>query len=361
MRKTALNEKHKELKAKLVPFGGWEMPIQYEGVLAEHKHVRESTGVFDVSHMGEVRVGGDEAEKFLNWITINNISKLDNGNGQYTALPNKEGGFIDDLIVYKIKKNDYLLCVNASNTDKDVNWITEQSTDFDVAVADESELWSQLAVQGPNSQRILKEIFSWDCLETLAYMNIAEVTYEGKNLFVARTGYTGEVGYELYMPNDIVARMFEDIVSHPEVKPIGLGARDTLRLEACYLLYGNDMNETVSPVEAGISWAVDWDKDFIGKEVLSNHRLKETSRRKMIAFELEDKGIARSKMEVMTGEKVVGEVTSGSFLPTLGKAGGMALIEKNAAKVGDIIQINVRGKKKLAKVVKRPLYSARVK
>lgn len=361
MRKTALNEQHKELKAKLVSFGGWEMPIQYEGVLAEHKQVRESVGVFDVSHMGEVRVSGNESEKFLNWITINNISKLANGDGQYTALPNKDGGFVDDLIIYRIEENNYLLCVNASNTEKDVKWITEQSKEFDVEVTDESDHWSQLAVQGPDSQRVMTEVFSWKCLNDLKYMNIAEVEFDSKKLFVARTGYTGEVGYELYIPNDLVVAVFKKILGHDEVRPIGLGARDTLRLEACYLLYGNDMNDTVSPVEAGISWAVCWDKEFIGKEILENHRLKETNRRKMIAFELQDKGIARSHMEVMLGDEVIGEVTSGSFLPTLEKAGGLALIDKKAAKVGDIIQINVRGKKKLAKVVKRPLYSARVK
>ena len=361
MKKTALYDQHKELKAKLVPFGGWEMPIQYEGVLAEHKQVRNEAGLFDVSHMGEIKVMGPDAEKFLNSITINNIKKLSNGEGQYTALPNEKGGFVDDLIIYRLEDNNYLLCVNASNTEKDFDWISSQTKDFDVNVTNESELWSQLALQGPKTMQVLKDLFDWEVLDSLNYMNIAEVEFAGGKLLLARTGYTGEVGVELYIPNTLVVDLFAKILSHNDVKPIGLGARDTLRLEACYLLYGNDMNDDVSPVEAGISWAVDWDKDFIGKEVLEKHRLKETDRRKMIAFELQDKGIARAHMEVMVDDNVVGEVTSGSFLPTLEKAGGMALINKNAAKVGDIIQINVRGKKKLAKVVKRPLYSARVK
>ena len=361
MKKTALYEQHKNLNAKLVPFGGWDMPIQYEGVLAEHKHVRSGAGLFDVSHMGEIRVKGSDAKNFLNWLTVNNLDKLSIGQGQYTALPNEKGGFVDDLIIYQVAENEYLLCVNASNTEKDFNWIQSKSTDFNVSISNESEEWSQLALQGPSSMKALEELFGWDELKSLDYMNITEVKFNNGNILLARTGYTGEVGVELYVPNKLVVDLFNKLLTHESVKPIGLGARDTLRLEACYLLYGNDMNDDVSPVEAGISWAVDWNKEFIGKEILEKHRQKDFDRRKMIAFELQDKGIARSHMEVIVDDQVVGEVTSGSFLPTLEKSGGMALIQKNAAKVGDIIQINVRGKKKLAKVVKRPLYSARVK
>ena len=184
------------------------MPIQYEGVLAEHKQVRNEAGLFDVSHMGEIKVMGPDAEKFLNSITINNIKKLSNGEGQYTALPNEKGGFVDDLIIYRLEDNNYLLCVNASNTEKDFDWISSQTKDFDVNVTNESELWSQLALQGPKTMQVLKDLFDWEVLDSLNYMNIAEVEFAGGKLLLARTGYTGEVGVELYIPNTLVVDLF---------------------------------------------------------------------------------------------------------------------------------------------------------
>lgn len=365
VKKTPLHALHKQLKAKMVPFGGWDMPVQYESVLAEHKWVREECGIFDVSHMGEILVEGSEALKFLQGITVNDISKLEIGNGQYSALPTEDAGFVDDLIIYRIESEKYLLCVNASNIEKDFNWIKKHQGSYKVSIQNESDKWSQLAIQGPKSEECLKSILSPDeaiKVESLPYTNIIAAMIHGKASFIARTGYTGEKGYEIYVPNDIATAVFSDLLEKTKAKPIGLGARDTLRLEACYLLYGNDMDETVSPIEAGIGWAVRFDKgDFLGKAKMEAQKAGTLEARKMVAFKLEDDGIARHGMDVYVGDRKVGTVTSGSVLPTLEGAGGMALIAKDAGGLGDAIEIDIRGKRKLARLVKRPLYSAKVK
>lgn len=366
LRRTPLFEEHKNLGAKLVPFGGWEMPISYEGVIAEHHAVRQKCGLFDVSHMGEIFVEGPEAEKFLQWMTVNDLSRLADGQGQYSALLNDQGGIVDDLILYRLRADRFLLCVNASNTEKDFRWIKEHASRFKVNVTDDSARWSQIAVQGPESLATLKGLFSAadaTRLAALNYMDIASFPMFGADVFVARTGYTGEQGFELYMPNAVATKIWRELLAQgPKtgVKPIGLGARDTLRLEACYLLYGNDMDDNVSPLEAGIGWAVRLEKDFLAKDRLAAEKARGSSR-KMVAFLLDDKGIARPGMDVYSGEKKIGAVTSAGFLPTLDKSGGMALIDASAAKVGDTVEVDIRGKRKLAKIVKRPLYSARVK
>ena len=363
--RTPIYEVHKQLKARLVPFGGWEMPIQYEGVIAEHEAVRTSCGIFDVSHMGEVFVSGAEASKFLQNMTINDISRLADGQGQYTAMLNEKGGMVDDLIIYRLASDNYLLCVNASNDDKDYQWLASHADSFDVKLDHQSNKWGQVAIQGPEATKCLLPILDssiHDKVSSLEYMEILEADFFGSKGFVARTGYTGEKGYEIYVPAEVAAKCFAEILERSEAKPVGLGARDTLRLEACYLLYGNDMNDDVSPIEAGIGWATRMDcGDFIGKEAVALHKEKTTERRKMVAFLLEDKGIGRAGMKLYKGDELVGEITSGSHLPTLAKAGGMALVNKNAVAVGDSVEIDVRGKRKLAKIVKRPLYSAKVK
>lgn len=361
VQKTHLNGQHRELKAKMMPFGGWDMPISYEGVIAEHKTVREACGIFDVSHMGEIRIKGPQANEFTQYITINDIGRLNPGQGQYSAILNDKGGMIDDLIIYRLGADELFACVNASNIEKDFAWIKEQSARFNVTVTNESNLWSQIAVQGPTSQTVLGKVLGPEAnkLEKLAYMEIIDVTVGSQKALVARTGYTGEHGYEIYMPHALVQNLWTSLLAQG-AKPIGLGARDTLRLEACYLLYGNDMNETVSPLEAGIAWAVRIeDKDFIGKKALEAQKTGGL-KRKMVAFLMDDKAIARHDMKIFVGEREAGVVTSGSFLPTLDAAGGMALVD-SSIKLGDTIEIDVRGKRKLAKVVKRPLYSAKVK
>ncbi|MGE0171667.1 MAG: glycine cleavage system aminomethyltransferase GcvT [Oligoflexales bacterium] len=365
LRTTSLFQCHKNHKARFVEFGGWNMPVSYEGVLQEHAHVRTQCGIFDVSHMGEVTVKGADALAFLQYLTINDVSKLTPGQGQYSAMLNEKGGMIDDLIMYQLAPQNYLLCVNASNTDKDFAWIQKVSAKFNVTVVNESENWSQLAVQGPKSVECIQKCFDATGKKTVSdlnYMDIAPVKFENKEVLVARTGYTGEMGFEVYLPNAVAEKFWQKIFKeNPDVlKPIGLGARDTLRLEACYLLYGNDMDDTVSPLEAGIGWAVRMEKnDFIGKSVLAEQKANGV-KRKMAAFLMDEKGIARHGMDIYKDGEKIGTVMSGSFLPTLDIPGGMALFSKNVA-VGDTFEVDVRGKRKLAKVAKRPLYSAKVK
>ncbi len=365
LKKTPLHALHKQLKAKMVNFGGWDMPVQYESVLAEHRYVREHCGIFDVSHMGEIIVEGPDALAYLQALTVNDVAKLELGHGQYTALPTADAGFVDDLIIYRVGAQRYFLCVNASNIEKDFAWLKEHVGRLQVTITNESPLWSQLAIQGPESAEALQAILSPSDQKRVAelpYTHITEASFQGKKGFVARTGYTGEKGYEIYLPNTIAAAVFTQLLDRSSAKPIGLGARDTLRLEACYLLYGNDMDETVSPIEAGIAWAVRFDKgDFLGKAKMEAQKAGTLPARKMIAFKLEEQAIARHGMDVFVGDKKIGVVTSGSVLPTVDGAGGLALIDKDGAQLGEEISIDIRGKRKLAKVVKRPLYSAKVK
>lgn len=363
--KTPLFDEHVALKAKMVPFGGWNMPVSYEGVLAEHKTVREACGLFDVSHMGEVRVKGPDSLTFLQELTINDVSKLGIGHGQYSAMLNEQGGMIDDLIIYRLARDEFFICVNASNAEKDFKWIHTQAKGFEVNVFNESAHWAQIAIQGPRSLETLLFVVGQaaDQVKTLPYTHIMQTSLFGEKSLIARTGYTGEWGYEVYVPAKIARKVWMALLEHaPEtgVKPIGLGARDTLRLEACYLLYGNDMNDTVSPLEAGISWATKLDKgDFIGRAALVKQ--KETGlKRKIVAFKMLEDGIPRHGMKIQATGGRTGEVTSGSVLPTLGGAGGMALVDATLGE-GDEFEVDVRGTMKRAKVMKRPLYQAKVK
>lgn len=365
---TVLLDEHKRLGGKIVPFGGWQMPVSYSSVLDEHTAVREKVGIFDVSHMGEIFVSGPRSLDFLQSITINDAAKLAIGGGQYSAMCNHQGGMVDDLILYRLGKDEYLLCVNASNTEKDYQWITSAIKDWtDVKATNRSHEWSQLAIQGPNSQQVLSLILREnDRTKALAleYTHICPVELFGALAYVARTGYTGEKGYEIYLPNAVAVKTWQAVLAtaaNTGVQPIGLGARDTLRLEACYLLYGNDMNDQVSPLEAGIAWATKLDaKDFIGKNILVEQKRQGVTR-KIFAFKLEDKAIPRHGMKIFKNNEEVGEVTSGSVLPTLGGAGGMALLSCQRVSEGDLVEVDVRGKRKLARIVKRPLYSARIK
>jgi aminomethyltransferase len=365
LRTTPLFQCHKNHNARFVGFGGWNMPVSYEGVLQEHAHVRSQCGIFDVSHMGEITVKGPEALAFLQYLTINDVARLDPGKGQYSAMLNEKGGMIDDLILYQLGEQNYLLCVNASNSDKDYAWIQKVAGKFKVTVANESNQWAQLAIQGPKSVECIQKCFDSSGKKTLAaidYMNIVNLKFDNKDILVARTGYTGEMGFEVYLPNGVAEKFWEKLFKeNPDVlKPIGLGARDTLRLEACYLLYGNDMDDTVSPLEAGIGWAVRLEKEnFVGKNVLVEQKTKGVPR-KMVAFLMEEKGIARHGMDVYKDGDKIGVVMSGSFLPTLDIPGGMALLSKSVA-IGDTFEVDVRGKRKVAKVAKRPLYTAKVK
>ena len=359
---TPLHKCHVELKAKMVDFGGWHMPLSYGKVVDEHKTVRSQCGIFDVSHMGELFISGSESTSLLQFVLTNDVNALSVGQGQYTAMCNQAGGVIDDLICYRLEDQRYLLCVNASNVQKDFDWIKEHSTRFDVDVDNASRLWAQIAVQGPESKRAISAILSSDfepAFSSLKYMEIRGAEINSTPCYIARTGYTGEQGYEIYMPNDVADGIWRSLLEKG-CSPVGLGARDTLRTEACYLLYGNDMNDSVSPLEAGISWAVKVGKgDFIGREALITQKEQGISRR-LGAFTMEEPGIPRHGMEVRCENRVVGHVTSGSVLPSLGKNGGMCLVDSSCS-VGSSVEIDIRGKLKKAAIVKKPLYSAKVK
>ncbi len=362
---TVLYDEHVRLGAKMIDFGGWTMPASYQSVISEHLAVRSRCGLFDVSHMGEIFVEGPDAKAFLQYVTINNLERISLNKGQYSALLNEEGGMIDDLILYQLDDHKYLLCVNASNIEKDFDWLMKQSKGFDCKVTNQSEAYAQIAIQGPLATGVvvsIAEAIDQGAIQHMRYMDIRPIVLFGKTCLLARTGYTGELGFELYLPKDIAVSVWRALLTSKstEVVAAGLGARDTLRLEACYLLYGNDMDDNVTPYEAGIGWAVRLDKDFIGKDALIK-RKEGGSGRKMIAFKLDDKGIPRSGMDVYAGEEWIGRVTSGSMLPTLEFPGGMALVKESKADLGETIEVDIRGKRKLAKVMKRPLYSAKVK
>jgi aminomethyltransferase len=368
-KKTALYPEHQKAKAKMIDFGGWMMPVSYTSVIEEHHTVREKVGVFDVSHMGEVRVRGKQAAEFLQYLTINDVSSLQDGGGQYSAMCHKDGGIIDDLILYRLEKDHFLACINASNRDKDFQWMTEVAQSFaDLDLKNESDQWSQLALQGPLALPTLLSLpfSSLDAakLSALPYTHIAEVSLFGTTALIARTGYTGEKGYELYLNHDCVVKVWQHFIENQAssgLSPIGLGARDTLRLESCYLLYGNDINETTTPLEAGIGWATKLNTaNFIGKDALIKQKQSGVPRQ-MHAFKLLEAGVPRHGMQILLRDEVVGEVTSGSVLPTVGGTGGMALIRSGLLKLDDEFEIDVRGKRKLARVVRKPLYNARVK
>lgn len=367
IKKTVLYPEHIKLKAKMTNFGGWEMPVFYESVLAEHHAVRKSVGLFDVSHMGEIRVKGKNAEKFLNFILANDVSRLALHQGQYSAMCNEKGGIIDDLILYKLNDHEFFLCVNAGNIAVDFQWILKQSESFTgVEVRNESESWSQIALQGPQSFLALCSVLSKNDLnkvKELSYMHILPLSLNNGEILVARTGYTGELGYELYTPNDLAQPLWSQLIEKNKplgIKPIGLGARDTLRLEVNYLLHGNDMDESVSPIEAGISWSVKFSHDFIGKPVLEDQKTDRLNR-KLMPFKMLDSGIPRHGMYVLQNKQRVGIVTSGSVLPSVGGAGGLALILLDLFDPKLDISIDIRGQEKLAKVENKPFYEARVR
>ena len=370
LKRTPVYDEHLALGAKMVEFSGWSMPVFYSKTTEEHLHVRSHVGLFDVSHMGEVIVSGPEAKNFLQKALMNDLDLLIPGKGQYTALLNDKGGMIDDLLVYFLKENHYLLCVNASNREKDFKWLQQLSEGLSgFEILDASDEFAQFAVQGPKSEESLKPFLSYESsqpLGTLAYGDIATLKdSSGREFYLARTGYTGEKGYEIYLPKDMATSVWNSLLStSPEtgIKPIGLGARDTLRLEACYPLYGQEMDDEVSPLEIGLSWAARMNKKikFVGHESLKSEKT-EGIRRRLYAFQMEESGIARSYMKVYQEGKEIGEVTSGSLLPSLGKKGGLALLNVNSFVKEELIEIDIRGHLKKARLVKKPMYQAKTK
>lgn len=365
MKYTAFTKFHDGLGAKMVEFAGYYMPIQYEGLIKEHLTVRSGVGVFDVSHMGEVWVKGLKALDFIQWITSNDASVLFDGKVQYSCFPNGKGGIVDDLLVYRMNPELYLLVINAANIDKDWNWIVAKGKEFGLKegteLINDSDNTAQLAIQGPKALKAMQKLTA-ESIENMEYYTFKKLTFAGvPDILLSTTGYTGSGGCEIYMPNDKAKIIWEAVFKAGEefgIKPIGLAARDTLRLEMGFCLYGNDINDTTSPIEAGLGWITKFTdkKDFIDKALLLKQK-NEGVHKRLKGFEMIDKGIPRQHYEICDADgNVIGEVTSGTQAPSLNKAIGMGYVKDEFSKLDTEIYIQIRGKLLKAKIVKIPFY-----
>jgi aminomethyltransferase len=358
MKNTALSEVHVKAGAKMVPFAGYNMPVQYAGINAEHETVRKGVGVFDVSHMGEFILKGDKALDLIQRVTSNDASKLYDGKVQYSCLPNKDGGIVDDLLVYRIDEQTYMLVVNASNIEKDWNWISQFNTEG-VPMKDISDRTSLLAVQGPKAAEALQSLTDID-LASMEYYTFKKGSFAGiDNVVVSATGYTGAGGFELYVDNEHAEAIWNAVFKAGEpfgIKPIGLGARDTLRLEMGFCLYGNDIDDTTSPLEAGLGWVTKFSKEFTNSAALAEEKAAGVSQ-KLVGFEMIDRGIPRHDYEIVDADgNNIGKVTSGTQSPSLQKAIGMGYVKTEFAKEGTEIYVKIRDNSIKAKIVKPPFY-----
>jgi aminomethyltransferase len=359
MKYITLNDKHIELGAKMVPFAGFNMPVQYEGVNAEHDTVRNGVGVFDVSHMGEFFVSGPNATDLIQKVVSNDISTLVNGKAQYAYLPNETGGIIDDLIIYKFNDEKYMLVVNASNIDKDWAWISKFNEEIRATLENHSDDYSLLAIQGPKAVEAMQSLTAIN-LSDIPYYNFVEGTFAGiDNVIISATGYTGSGGFEVYCKNEDIAAMWDKVFEAGaafDIKPIGLAARDTLRLEMGFCLYGNDIDDTTSPFSAGLGWVTKFTKDFVNSDNLKKQKEEGVSS-KLIGFELIDRGIPRHDYEITDGKgTVIGKVTSGTMSPSMKVGIGLGYVPTAFSAVDSEIFIKVRDKELKAKVVKTPFY-----
>ncbi len=356
MKNTALTDIHIREGAKMVPFAGYNMPVQYAGINAEHETVRKAVGVFDVSHMGEFILKGDKALDLIQQVTSNDASKLYDGKVQYSCLPNEQGGIVDDLLVYRIDEKTYMLVVNASNIEKDWNWISKYNT-YGVEMKDISDRTSLLAIQGPKATEALQSLTDID-LGSMEYYTFKKGKFAGvDNVLVSATGYTGAGGFEIYFDNEHAEEIWAAVFKAGEpfgIKPIGLGARDTLRLEMGFCLYGNDIDDTTSPLEAGLGWITKFSKPFTNSEALQQQKQQGISK-KLVGFEMIERGIPRHDYEIVDADgNVIGRVTSGTQSPSLQKAIGMGYVNQAFSKEGSEIFIKIRDNKVKAKVVKLP-------
>ncbi len=357
LKRTHLFQNHLKAKGRMVPFAGWEMPVQYIGLKEEHLNVRNNVGLFDVSHMGEIFFRGPDAVEALDFMTTNAVSRLEEGRAHYSLIPNEHGGIVDDIIVYCLKKNqEYLVCVNASNIEKDYAHFLKYNRGADIK--DESDSWSQIAVQGPKAFLLLERIFKITTTD-IASFEIQKAKYKNVEVLIARTGYTGEDGVEIFIPNSEVSSLWDEFLekgSDISVMPIGLGARDTLRTEVKYPLYGHELTDETSPYEAMLGWVVKLDKgDFLGKGHIE--RVKQAGlSQKLVSLVMEDKGIPRDGYELFleNGEKI-GKVTSGTMSPSMGVGIAIAYVQSKYTEIGTPLWIDIRGRKAKAKVVKTPL------
>jgi len=361
LKKTPLYDQHVALGAKMVPFAGYDMPVQYAGVSHEHHVVRQKVGMFDVSHMGEFWVEGAEATAFLNSVTSNDVSKLTPGKVQYSCLPNATGGIVDDLLVYCVNGTTYMLVVNASNMAKDWAWLNKFAGNYDVKMTDASDDTALLAVQGPLAAQALQSLTDLD-LGSMTYYTFGIGSFAGvPNVVVSATGYTGAGGFEIYLPNAHAAPAWDAIISAGApfgLEPIGLGARDTLRLEMGFCLYGNDIDDSTSPIEAGLGWITKFSKDFTNSAALKAQKENGVAR-KLVGIKMIDRGIPRHGYPIVDADgNAVGEVTSGTMAPSLNEAIGMAYVPTASAAPGSTVWVEVRGKALKAEVVSLPFYKS---
>jgi aminomethyltransferase len=361
LKKTPLYDQHVALGAKMVPFAGYEMPVQYAGVSHEHHVVRQKVGMFDVSHMGEFWVEGADATAFLNSVTSNDVAKLTPGKVQYSCLPNATGGIVDDLLVYCVNDTKYMLVVNASNMAKDWAWLQQFAGNFDVLMTDVSEGTALLAVQGPLAAQALQSLTDLD-LGAMTYYTFGIGSFAGvSNVVVSATGYTGAGGFEIYIPNAHAAAAWDAIIAAGAplgLEPIGLGARDTLRLEMGFCLYGNDIDDTTSPIEAGLGWITKFTKEFTNSAALKAQKEAGVAR-KLVGIMLLERGVPRHGYPIVDASgAAVGEVTSGTMAPSLNEAIGMAYVPTASAAPGSTVFVEIRGKALKAEVVSLPFYKA---
>lgn len=358
MKNTALTHVHEKLGAKMVPFAGFNMPVSYEGVNIEHETVRKGVGVFDVSHMGEFFISGPKALELIQKVSSNDASKIAIGQAQYCYLPNETGGIVDDLIIYRMDEEVYLLVTNASNIEKDWEWINKQNT-MGAIVEDRSPEYSLLAIQGPKAIEAMQSLTSVD-LSALKFYHFEVADFAGfDNVIISATGYTGSGGFEIYCSNDQAEHIWNKVFEAGEpygIKPIGLAARDTLRLEMGFCLYGNDIDETTSPLEAGLGWITKFTKDFVNSENLKKEK-EAGLKQKLIGFELKERGIPRQGYEIVDADgNVIGNVTSGTMAPSLGKGIGLGYVAMDHSAPDSEIYIQIRKKPVAATVVKTPFY-----
>ncbi|KAF0822429.1 glycine cleavage system aminomethyltransferase GcvT [Cytobacillus firmus] len=359
LKRTPLFEVYKDYGAKTIDFGGWDLPVQFSSIKEEHEAVRTKAGLFDVSHMGEIEVKGTDSLKYLQKMMTNDISKLKNSGAQYTAMCYENGGTVDDLLVYKIEDDHYLLVVNASNIEKDFNWLQDHA-EGNVELKNLSEDMAQLAIQGPLAEKVLQKLAGTNLSDIGFFKFQQDVDLNGRKALVSRTGYTGEDGFEVYCDAKDAAALWNEILEAGKeegVLPCGLGARDTLRFEANLALYGQELSPDITPLEAGIGFAVKVNKeaDFIGKEVLKN-QIENGVPRKLAGIEMIDRGIPRHGYPVYKGEELIGEVTTGTQSPTLKKNIGLVLIKKEHAELGTELEVEIRGKRLKAKIEATPFY-----
>jgi aminomethyltransferase len=356
LKRTPYTDFHIEAGAKMVPFAGYFMPVQYSGIIEEHKAVRNNVGLFDLSHMGEFEVTGPKALDFLQKVTTNDVSALEENQIQYSCMTYSDGGIVDDLLVYNLKDR-YLLVVNAANIEKDYKWLEENLIDGATLINKSDEI-SLLAIQGPNSRKLLQEITSFD-LDGLPYYYAAETEVAGKKILFSRTGYTGELGYELYIPNDLGEHFWKAILEAGKkynLTLVGLGARDSLRLEMKMALYGNDIDQTTNPIEAGLGWIVKLDKgDFTGSDALRKVK-DEKPNRKLVCLVLQEKAFPRHGYDIYKDGDKVGQVTSGTVSPSLGIPIAMGYVPRKISKSGHTVEIDIRGKRFAADIIKPPFY-----